>query len=640
MVSIRSDDIEFLNDRMRALPDADDTLKLFQQHRPSLSINELDDVRKAKATKLIDKMIKTQIRFNGGGSGARFVGSADALASFDDWFPGQARVARQTARFEALDAIQLAEHIAPGGGRSSGGRNLVGQARNFRGLRGFARVGGVLIGQSESAGTSDVRDIQWQRTRAGMELQLTTADGRTQSFGPYHPSLVHQSLAYAADGRPLAVTMTKAQPLGDLRVLIHPVLADTALGCHLTELDRYVDTAVGMAADIQERGGQLGTAERRTLDELRFTQLQQTLFGIAHTIRLEHVQGETSSFGTEVETHERIMEIVAQTRELSTNRGLPLLESKSEFFDQELVQGLLTCMEAKNQSDFAKFRACIQSETSSSLSWAQKEAPDAQVWSGVREVPFERDPELKFLRAEPTEDAPLNPLTFIEQVAFGSAPEFGAAADTENYVDETPFEFPEVKKDIVRMLESFVDYRPDHRRTYDIARDFTVLQRMFRSALGGQMGAEFPVEKLVQLSDASSGAVRAQATPRWTPKPWALPTEYAERMTRLGSTLIEMRDLEMNGATRRVFNRMATCVNQFAARGGQPLLRVPGHCVFTRDLPGLQKTCELSGNQESAACRLALNAEFLQLTLDAIQLRRELAVDRESGASRTVCRPL
>jgi hypothetical protein len=70
----------------------------------------------------------------------------------------------------------------------------------------------------------------------------------------------------------------------------------------------------------------------------------------------------------------------------------------------------------------------------------------------------------------------------------------------------------------------------DARAILDDMRQFTLLERVFRAALAGQLGTHFPVEKLGSLADETGAAVKTVRTPRWTPHPGSLEEEYLLRM--------------------------------------------------------------------------------------------------------------
>ena len=105
------------------------------------------------------------------------------------------------------------------------------QGRDWNRLRGFSRVGGVLIGREAARGgpRPDVADLRWEADGPGLRLVLVRADGREVRSRPHRAGLIRQALAYAADGRKVAVTICDASPLGEHSVLLHPVFVDTPL---------------------------------------------------------------------------------------------------------------------------------------------------------------------------------------------------------------------------------------------------------------------------------------------------------------------------------------------------------------------------------------------------------------------------
>jgi hypothetical protein len=59
---------------------------------------------------------------------------------------------------------------------------------------------------------------------------------------------------------------------------------------------------------------------------------------------------------------------------------------------------------------------------------------------------------------------------------------------------------------------------PEKKDVLDGVVEFTALQRLFRLALRGDLGTDFPVEKLTALAVATSADVKRQKTPRWNPR--------------------------------------------------------------------------------------------------------------------------
>ena len=144
-----------------------------------------------------------------------------------------------------------------GGGGGASGRGVRApsvasvRARSFVSLRGFSRVGGVLIGQDPKPGLAlDIRGFAWKLDGQYVSLSLTDAKGHETVFGPFRAGIVNLALSYASDGRALTATMTKAEPLEELRILLHPALVDTGVGCRAIEIDRFVDEASTDASSL------------------------------------------------------------------------------------------------------------------------------------------------------------------------------------------------------------------------------------------------------------------------------------------------------------------------------------------------------------------------------------------------------
>ena len=201
------------------------------------------------------------LRVHGGQPPATF---ADALSSFDDYFPGLEGEERRTERYRAQSRADLVRE--PARVQSTASRRNFSRSRSYVQLRGFSRIGGVLLGRMpESGGSLDIRDLNW--TLAGKELwlELRSADGGMHRLGPYPAAIAHLALAYAADGRPTTVTMVRADPLPELKILLHPALVDTPLGCRATRLDQFADE---FSNEIEELGRLRAEATRHAEAEL------------------------------------------------------------------------------------------------------------------------------------------------------------------------------------------------------------------------------------------------------------------------------------------------------------------------------------------------------------------------------------
>ena len=155
--------------------------------------------------------------------------TSDVVASYRDLFPGVLGDEARTPRAAlAREFPGVAE--AMGQGVAATVKASFVRARSYAALRGFAKIGGVLIGlaPNDHRGPSVTR-LDWTDTPGGIILHLGRADGSVLHFGPFRAETVRTALAYAADGRPIAATMPPAA-IGR-QVMLHPALVE--LGARL-----------------------------------------------------------------------------------------------------------------------------------------------------------------------------------------------------------------------------------------------------------------------------------------------------------------------------------------------------------------------------------------------------------------------
>ncbi len=184
------------------------------------------------------------------------------------------------------------------------------------------------------------------------------------------------------------------------------------------------------------------------------------------------------------------------------------------------MPALKQCLEGRNSGG-----ATLNSESSH---WYYP-PPEFQIWSGVRELPYTVDGDLRFLQPPPEEAT--WPLQFMLQVAFTSEPGFLAdEKGAENYVDQDPWEFPELKEFIGLSVMKGITQNPQDAKIFAEVREFTVLQRLFRAALDGKLGPNFPTEKLIDLTKVAQqqSAYQAVRTPRWNHRPGSLEFRFIE----------------------------------------------------------------------------------------------------------------
>lgn len=481
-----------------------------QNYPPTVKNTPEPHVKMNNATSRVVNMSNRGMRGN-----AQF---ADALSGFSDYFPEQLDADSKTPRGRARQSIT---GKAPSSYRTA---SSFSRSRSFVRMRGFSRIGGVLIGidDPQSGTQSTFTDIGWEINGRNIRLKLTdTKGGVFQS--KWHPlPIAYQALNYAADGRPVAVTMVTAPPMQELRILCHPTLIDTPLGYYMIELDRFVDQFTG--------------------DDYRRQKATQTVYDIHHLYEItwanramvlirEYTSQAGSQGGTElmqfamyigqiIEDPEKRIGAARALRNpeiLSDPRQSPII-SKTDFYESALVRSMQQAASSANSLQaFEKSIQNMYERQSSNEDWVSNGPPEFQVWSGVREREFSVTGSDLIMQTNDDKGA----LSFMLQVAFTSAPlnmdEDQAAA----YVDEAPWEFPSLGQHIENEVRQELQKTGDERTIYRHAAEFTMLQRLFRMAFNNRLGEQFPIEKLVDLAEELENKTpkKGYRTLRWNAFP-------------------------------------------------------------------------------------------------------------------------
>lgn len=432
---------------------------------------------------------------------------SEAVADFVDYFPPQLGAQNSTIQGELLH-----KWLPPGELPSiAGSSNLFSQARNFIKLQGFSRVGGVLIGRNpKDTNTSmlDFVDIKWKIEESKIQFILVNSNGQEFESKLYRMPIAYYALNYAADGRPLTITMVKASPMEELKILLHPTLIDTPMGYRVIELDRFVDTY--RRGDQELEAAVTNVCDQHALYllawERRAEVLEQKILtdSPASMANLLQYMPENCRVKDFFELKQRATKALEQ-REHLDDPNYSLLKAKSEFYDRTLVD--LIVNEINTSTDLTQFeQAVTQAAKTYPLDDKLREKwgtppPKFEIWSGVREKEFSTNP-TNILMSEESTDYPFD---FILQVAFTGSPVFSADNQdqlvVEGYSDTNPWEFPYLKQEIHQKTLNGV--QSDKRSSIILAdtAEFTYLQRLFRLAFDGYLGKDFPVEKIVDLVD-------------------------------------------------------------------------------------------------------------------------------------------
>jgi hypothetical protein len=509
------------------------------------------------------------------------------------------------------------------------------RARSFFRLHSNSKVGGVLIGRKPEPGTPqsarlDLTGLRWKVTNGEIRLTLLGRDGSERLSRPFRRDLAELALAYAADGRPTAVTIIHARPLLDRRVLLHPALVDTAGGKAITRTDQivfkliehepwYVSAYLDVLNQVelyrrawairQSVAGSLGLLKPEYVKEV-----ERHLNEGAMAVRVADnpVQGERDedrsalkfmTAETEKAGVVAALTAVVVAPEAIRDRSRSPLTVKSAYFDPQLVADLLessglgrsldsfdtamrkaTLKRLGELAEWAKTREARDSALSAKLeafkARAQKPVDDRAVYdaleaerkdllaeynsyaatekanearidrilrrwtmpvpqlahvSGIRERAYSPTAAECFV-SEGEELGPV--LDFLIQFTHDSPPYFlkgdppaaedkAAWEEITGFADDSPWEFPlilgRVRDLVTKALAEDPAMAEDQSAVATLA-EFTILQRLFRLGLSGELGSEFPVECLAELhrDAAPSSPPSPVRTPRWDSRPGRL----------------------------------------------------------------------------------------------------------------------
>lgn len=533
-----------------------------------------------------------------------------ALYGFSDLAPGRLGEELHTPAGRAAAQLDPAGHRSrtAAATHTSTSHTAFQRSRSYASLRGFSRVGGVLIGRPPESGTSraDLVDISWEQPAAGRILLILKArDGTLHRFGPYARSLVLQGLTYAADQRPLAVTMITAKPVLDLKIIAHPALIDSPTGCSAVAIDRLADEASSRAP---YRSG----AERAVHGALAAYQLawsaamKQPSASLSSYSEADKLAIARTADALQRRALEQLATVYPAVRAaLGTEASLPL-RAKPKYYDAKLVEQLSACAQAEGTVD--GFSNCLTTRTKGhDASGLLTRLPEFQIWSGVRELPYSIDPKLDFLRPSAGASRDLWPFDFVLQTAFTRQ---GLVGDEEE-VDQQPWEFPLVHDRLVGDVTQLVRGNPQRASVVAVMRDFTVVQRLFRAALAGQLGDAFPLQKLAALSrelNVQQGPKSGYKTPRWN-RHIQMEQMYAMQLAQMTPGA--------SAALQPLMRRGVTAVARCAEQQGQN----PAACQF--------EALKREASQFKAADGAIADADIareLHATLGVLELRRVLGV--------------
>ena len=375
-------------------------------------------------------------------------------------------------------------------------------ARSYGLIRFSGRVGGVVFGRLPEAGEKklDIVGLTWASVPQGLLLKVVRGDGKTIPLGPFQPSIVHEALAFAADGRTVLTTMPIFQPAeGELviksrQVVIHPALEDTPLGCDATQIDRFVDTFTNDRDLTPDLNGKISVIREQVSALPMIIKYEATLHGV-----LEKSDDDISP----KDNAELVAGVSAYWKAChgDANACFPMDHYKTLNFG--FAKKILAC--SAKVSNAAAFDSCVADVDGASLSY--------WVDSGVREQPYRLDADLHFLTGPVS--ASQNPEWPVQFVIQAVPQSLKGSDDVATNFGGNPWEFPLIADDVAHVVRVGIAKTPSAQAILGNMRQFVVLQRFFRNALNGNLGSSFPLSVLPELARQTRASVRVERTEKW-----------------------------------------------------------------------------------------------------------------------------
>lgn len=392
------------------------------------------------------------------------------------------------------------------------------RSTNFNMASSSFRVRGVLFGQDLTGENLDITDIQWQIIPKSLDLPtLVTlslrSEGEWFDVGVFPASIVNQGIRYAADRRVVATTITPGDEELISRVTyLHPVLEDTPLGCRVIEADRFVDAFTTNPEVSKGTSLEKITQHRIALSQfLAFTALAEKI-GVVNRYNQCPIK--------------ELEQLIEETEFGQVSLPSKLAKSLTDFSKQKLTGApssrkllnvSLNCLQVGKE----EIATCLCGGLSSGLPnkyWYPEDHT-----SQFREKLTSLNKNMDWLAESADRFAHIE-LWLHTTFAMREFSNYGQAVPDE--ATATAFDFneellKEMKKTIVgKNLKSYLKdnlFTPSLDDFMQPLEQFIIIQRLMRAAFNGQLGGNFPLEKLIVLSRETQHFVPYQPTIRWEP---------------------------------------------------------------------------------------------------------------------------
>ena len=422
---------------------------------------------------------------------------------------------------------------------------------NFRMASRSFKVRGVLFGRDLQSDLLNVTDIEWSIDEQDGEvptmLSLSlTIDGEHRPIGSFPAGIVNQALRYAADQRVVATTITPGDGEIIRRVTyLHPVLEDTPLGCRVVEADRFIDT---FTAGSIEDSRLVEIARHRTAmsNFLRIAEIAEVIARGDFDVSASQLQ----DFIRKLDLQSLSLPVFRDNMEKFLANGLDGDKGSTDFVDR-----VFRCTE-RNSS----IAECLYDDFNGYYLPTKYWFPEDHT-SQFREKDTKLDAELSWLERSNSRfghfDLWLHTTFAVRHPGDESGDESTA----------TPMDFPSSQIKILNevLIENLIRpylkdelYSPNYDAFMSSLEDFVILQRLTRAALNGQLGDNFPIEKLIDLERRTREYVPHQSTIRWEPVD---PSEFSKILREIGDDAHQIYIDSMKDQLEWIMNKRSRCAD-------------------------------------------------------------------------------
>jgi hypothetical protein len=316
-------------------------------------------------------------------------------------------------------------------------------------------------------------------------------------------------------------------------------------------------------------------------------------------------------------------------RSMTQESDFALLSSKKGL-DGSLLEMAKTCFRSSSSAE--EYGMCVETRAQRSglkKVMATLPKPRTAVVSQIFEQLYDLDSNLDFLHRSPAND-PLWPLQFTVQMTIND----------QDHVTVSEFEENQKAQSTQAVLAAIAD----HGETPILKRlqDFTILQRLFRVALRGQLGDDFPVEKLGALARATKPAAGSCPTPRWLRRA-KLTGETTEnevakvmRETPASAKFLYPEPAAAAGVAR---SRMASCSALLGSSDAEfvSASAIENKCKLFEDPSTIVHDCAEHESNRSEACILLNSQLNFSLIVGIHKIREDLAAVRAPAKITASC---